>query len=62
MGVWVLVVGSPLHSPGGREHLLVCVTVCARLSISMRSDGLVDEVWVNEVGFGITICRDTTEG
>jgi hypothetical protein len=56
MAVSVLVVGATHHSPGGVETLPVRVIVCAGLFISMWSDGPFDEVWLNEVGFGKTIC------
>jgi hypothetical protein len=60
--VSVLVVGATYYSPGGRETLPVRITVCAGLSISMRSHSPLDEVWLNEVAFGKTICRGTTVG
>jgi hypothetical protein len=62
IGVSVLVVGAIHHSPGGCETRPIGVTVCAGLSISMWSDGPLDEVWLNEVGFGKTICRGTMVG
>jgi hypothetical protein len=56
IGVLVLVVGPTHHSPGGQETLPVCITICGRLSISMRSDSPLDKVLGHEVGFGKTIC------
>jgi hypothetical protein len=56
------VVGTTHHLPVGRETLRVRVTVCAGLSISMRSDALLDKVGLNEVRFGKMICRGKTVG
>jgi hypothetical protein len=62
IGLSVVVVGVTYYLPGGRQTLPVRIIVYAGLTISMQSDGLLDKVLINKVGFGKILCRVMTIG